>query len=75
MPQPDSSREMGSGNILGRVMILQAWSGRLRGGTLAQGMPRNLSVARAGKKTFIVSRGKSMPFSKSGGFSVRLWDS
>ena len=37
MPQPDSSREMGSGNILGRVMILQAWSGRLRGGDFGSG--------------------------------------
>ena len=27
VPQPDSSREMGSGNTLGGVVILQAWSG------------------------------------------------
>lgn len=44
-------------------------------GSLAQGMPRNLLMARAGKKTFIVSRGKNVPFSERGGFSVRSWDS
>lgn len=31
---------------------------------MAQGMPRNLLMARAGKKTFIVSRGKNVPFSE-----------